>query len=94
MVLWILLIFMNPYSNRFEMDSAISTFVMLFLPACLAVISVLTSKKTLMLLSFFWSLPASLYLVLTPGIFAFFGATTFAFLITYLLMRLNKEHET
>ena len=69
----------------------INTFFMLFLPACLAIIASLITKKFLMLLAFVWSLPLSLYLVLTPGIFALFGITCITYLISFLFMKLSKS---
>lgn len=70
----------------------VNTFFMLFLPAFLAIIASLTSKNALMLIAFLWSLTLSLYLGLTPGIFAMFGITSVSYLMSYLFMRLaNKK---
>ncbi|MWV42439.1 hypothetical protein GRF59_02235 [Paenibacillus sp. HJL G12] len=88
--LWCMLHFFNPYTDRFESAAAIRTFFLLFLPACAALVSVLMSRKWLMLAAFIWSLPASLYLALTPGVFALFGATSIAYIISYLFMRAKK----
>lgn len=85
-LLWIELNFYNH-----ETDVKINTFFMLFLPACLAIIASLITKKFLMLLAFVWSLPLSLYLVLTPSIFALFGITCITYLISFLFMKLSKS---
>ncbi|MFB4166958.1 hypothetical protein [Virgibacillus sp. JSM 102003] len=90
-VLWFVLNFYNPYSNPTEISPVVNTFFMLFLPACLAIVASLTSKKILMLIAFLWSLPVSLYLVISPGIFALFGITSIVYLISYLLLLLTKE---
>lgn len=79
--LWIIFSFFNPYSNGTEMEPMVNTFIMLFLPACLAIISSLSSKKVFMFISFLWSLPISLYLILTLSIFALFGITCFSYLL-------------
>ncbi len=71
--LWVVLNYVNPYSNVRETGVNISTLFMLLLPACLMIFSSLTSKRSLMLFAFIWSLPFSLYFAMTPGIFAVFG---------------------
>jgi len=88
--LWFLFAFYNPYSSP-TTDSMATTFFMLFLPACLAISSTITSKKSLMLIAFAWSFPFSFYLVLTPGIFAFFGVTCVIYLICFIFFRSPKS---
>lgn len=88
--LWLTLHFFNPYTDRFEPQAALNTFLMLVLPACTALIAVMTSKHRLLLAAFIWSLPASAYLALTPGIFSWFGATSAAYLIAYFMMRAER----
>lgn len=90
-LLWIVLNFYNPYSNQTETDVQINTFFMLFLPACLAIIASITTKKYLMLLAFVWSLPISSYLILTPGIFSLFGITCLTYMTSFLFMKLSKS---
>ena len=90
-VLWIIFTFLNPYSNGTEMGPIVIIFLMLFLPACLALVATISSRRLLMLLSFIWSLPFSLYVVLTPGIFALFGATCMLYLISFLFMKSVKS---
>jgi hypothetical protein len=88
--LWFILIFFNPYSTP-DPDSAVTTFFMLFLPSCLAIFATLTSRNFLMLIAFLWSLPISLYLIGTPGIFALFGATSISYLISFLFLFFAKK---
>ncbi|MFD1736656.1 hypothetical protein ACFSCX_08760 [Bacillus salitolerans] len=90
-VLWIVLVFYNPYTASSSEDVAGNTFVMLFLPACLAIISSFMNKKYLMLIAFIWSLPISLYLMFTPGIFAWFIASCITYFICFLLMLFPKN---
>ncbi|OOP65980.1 hypothetical protein BWZ43_23345 [Heyndrickxia oleronia] len=85
-LLWLILNFFNPYTNHSEFGLLIMTFLMLFLPACLAIFAFLLSKPFLLCISFLWSLPISLYLVLTPSIFEIAGVTCLLYLISYLLI--------
>lgn len=89
-ILWIVLNFYNPYSNPNEAEPVLTTFIMLLLPACLAIFSSLTFKPSLLLIAFVWSLPFSIYLVFTPGVFALFGATCIIYLVGFLFMRFSK----
>lgn len=91
MVLWIVLNFYNPYSNVLEIGVIMSTFIMLFSPACLAIMAVMAQQKYMMLIAFIWSLPISLYMAATPGIFALFGITTFTYLASFILMILVRK---
>lgn len=90
MVLWIVFVLYNPYTNSTASDAAFNTFIMIFLPACLAIYASCRNKKVLMLAAFIWSLPISLYLTLTTGIFAWFIASCIAYFVCYLLMLLSK----
>lgn len=87
MLLWCILIFFNPYTDTVNADAARNTFLMLFLPGVIALISLFGPWKPLMLIAFLWSVLPSLYLVGTPGIFALFGVTSAGYLIAYLLMK-------
>jgi len=87
--LWTVLNFFNPYSNMNGIETVVTSFLMLLLPACLAILSSLTSKQSLMPIAFIWSLPFSLYLVFTPGIFALFGVTSVAYLGCFIFMKSN-----
>lgn len=84
--LWIIFSFFNPYSSAIHIEPVLNTFIMLCLPACLAIISSLMFRKSLMLISFIWSLPISLYIAMTPNIFSLFSVTCFAYLLSYFLM--------
>ncbi|SDE41316.1 hypothetical protein SAMN02799630_05386 [Paenibacillus sp. UNCCL117] len=89
-LLWTILTFYNPYSGRLEADSALITFFLLLLPACLVIPSAWLSARKWMALALIWSLPVSLYLALTPGIFAWFGVCWLLYLTAFLLMRAGK----
>ncbi|MFC6039992.1 hypothetical protein ACFPYN_11225 [Paenisporosarcina macmurdoensis] len=82
--LWIMLVFYNPYTGSSSEDVAINTFFTLCLPACLAITSSFMNKKYLMLIAFIWSLPISLYVMLTPGIFAWFIVPCITYFICFL----------
>jgi len=87
MILWIILAFFNPYTHeRAENDVLLSTLFSLFVPACLALLSSVIPKPSLMFISFFWSLPVSLYMTMTPSIFKLFGVTSFMYLISGILI--------
>lgn len=86
-ILWIVFNFFNPYSNQISYETMFTTFLMLVLPACLAIYSFYKSKKPFMLIAFIWSLPLSLYMLMTPGVFLLFGITSFMYLLSYVLMR-------
>jgi|GEM_PF-1277474 len=87
MLLWCILIFFNPYTDTMNADAARNTFLMLFLPGTIALISLFGPRRPLMLIAFLWSVLPSLYLAGTPGIFAWFGITSAGYLISYLLMK-------
>jgi drug/metabolite transporter (DMT)-like permease len=95
-VLWGILNFFNPYSGSVQYEPLMTTLFTLFLPACLAVVAAIKAQQTFMLIAFIWSMPISLYLAFSPGIFALFGVTSLAYLISYLMMRstrMKKESE-
>ncbi|MFE5321428.1 hypothetical protein ACFQ88_22215 [Paenibacillus sp. NPDC056579] len=85
-VLWLIMIFFNPYSSPVHIDTKVLTFVMIGLPACLAILASLLARAALMLAAFIWSLPVSLYLLMTPGIFSLFGVTCALYLISFIVM--------
>lgn len=90
--LWFFLSNFNPYSNERETGVYISTFITLFLPACLTIYASIKSKKNFMLLAFIWSLPFSFYFAMTPGIFAVFGITNLSYLISYFMLRIELKY--
>lgn len=69
-LLWIVLVFFNPYSAVNEFDAVLNTFFMLMIPPGLALVAVNLQKKLLMLLAFGWSLYLNIYFATPPGIFA------------------------
>ncbi|MET3547956.1 hypothetical protein ABID47_004584 [Paenibacillus favisporus] len=85
-LLWMTLGFFNPYSSSLETRPLQITFFTLCVPAALAIVSAWFRRKALVLIAFLWSLPISLYFAMTPGIFAWFGATSCAYLVTHFLM--------
>ncbi|WP_342512322.1 hypothetical protein MKY34_17100 [Sporosarcina sp. FSL K6-1522] len=85
--LWGALIFFNPY-GVVEASATSMTFVMLLLPACLAIIAAVLSKKRLMLLAFLWSFPISAYVAMTPSYAAWFGLTSLLYFVSFLGMML------
>lgn len=89
--LWVLLIFFNPYSGQFDVSTILITLFCLVLPAVIAILSFYKSINLLMLIAFIWSLPLSVYLLMTPGVFLMFGFTSLAYLISYILMALTKR---
>ncbi|WP_188454842.1 hypothetical protein [Virgibacillus oceani] len=90
-LLWLILSFFNPYADPTKFEPMITTFFMLLLPACLAIHSAVTSKHIFMLIAFFWSLPISLYMVLTPSIFGLFGAANVLYLVSFILMQVKMK---
>ncbi|SHG60127.1 hypothetical protein SAMN05216225_104415 [Ornithinibacillus halophilus] len=90
-ILFFFLHFMNPYNNAFQTGAFVNTLLTLFLPACLALLAVIKTRHIFMLIAFIWSLPISLYISLTPGVFAFFGLTNLCYLISFLLAYLHHK---
>ncbi|QHW29910.1 hypothetical protein GZH47_03045 [Paenibacillus rhizovicinus] len=88
-LLWLSFNFANLYAESGDNAHAvlIRTCWTLLLPAVLAAGASWFAKPYLLLASFIWSLPISLYLACTPGIYALFGLTSAAYLIAYLMMR-------
>ncbi|OZM57560.1 hypothetical protein CIB95_04090 [Lottiidibacillus patelloidae] len=89
--LWLSLNFYNPYSNPNEIEPVLTTFFMLFLPALLAIAASFSPKPSLMLLAFLWSLPFSIYFVLSPGVFALFGATCMCYFISFIFYIISPK---
>lgn len=83
--LWFILIFINPYGELTNYSSIVISITMLLLPAGLLALGILKNKGVLMLLAFIWSLPYSLYMLMTPGIFMLFGITCFMYLLCFVL---------
>lgn len=90
LVLWFIFAFFNPYAAPANTPTFI-TFVMLFLPACLAIYASAMVKLRLLLTAFVWSLPISLYVYFTPGIFSWFGITSLAYLFSFILIFVSQK---
>ncbi|MBO8170907.1 MAG: hypothetical protein H0Z33_03340 [Bacillaceae bacterium] len=91
-LLWAVLVFWNPYSSgSIESDVFWNTLVTLFAPAVLALIAALTRKVFLMVFAFIWSLPMSLYMLMTPGIFKLFALVSLLYLLSAILLNRVKK---
>ncbi|MED4018252.1 hypothetical protein [Sutcliffiella cohnii] len=89
-ILWINFAFVNPYNDP-TMGPMLNTFFMLLLPACLAIFSSIKLSQLLMFIAFVWSVPMSIYLIATPGIFSLFGLTSAFYLVSFLLIRFGRR---
>ncbi|WP_442600673.1 hypothetical protein [Paenibacillus sp. KN14-4R] len=90
-ILWIILVYVNPFSPvEMSRSSMNITLTMLALPACLFIIGINRSRSSILLIAFIWSFPYSLYMLRTPGIFLLFGVTSLMYLICFILFRLHK----
>lgn len=77
--LWLVLNFINPYNSEpASNDVLVRTGLFLLAPACVALIGSIINKRIIMFIAFFWSLPISLYLAMTPSIFKLFIVTSLA----------------
>lgn len=85
--LWLILNFNNPYNSAQPGNEVImKTGAFLLAPAFVAVIGTIIMKRFLLFIAFFWSLPISLYLAMTPSIFKLFLATSFCYLLAGILL--------
>ncbi|HWL25117.1 MAG TPA: hypothetical protein VNR38_15475 [Ureibacillus sp.] len=89
-ILWVIFVFSNPYAAPSNGPMMV-TFFMLFLPACLVLYASLKSKLVLLLIACIWSLPVSLYVYFTPGIFSWFGITSLAYLFSFVLSFVTQK---
>lgn len=91
-LLWLSFNFANVYAEPGDDAHAvlIRSGWTLLLPALLAAVASWFAKPYPLLAAFLWSLPISLYLACTPGIYALFGLTSAAYLIAYLMMRSGR----
>ncbi|MFO7317833.1 MAG: hypothetical protein C0P75_012295 [Bacilli bacterium] len=91
--LWVIFVFYNPYSSTpVEGNTVMTTFLMLCLPALLAIFSSFIQKEYLMFIAFILSLPISFYLFGTPGIFRLFFASCIAYFIGFLLLFFSRKN--
>ena len=89
-ILWIVLTFFNLYNNDFDMEPIIKTSLMLLLPSCLFLISLLINNGIGLLIATVWFTPASLYLSLTPGIFKLYGVILLLYIISTIFMLIHN----
>lgn len=88
--LWVMFLFFNPYSNA---GIGGVTYVIGFTMLGLSVVGILASLKTrviLMYIVFLGSLPLGLYFFLTPGIFKWLGLFCVLYLVSALLMTVDR----
>lgn len=86
-ILWVLLIGVDPYFAGMDQVSAGISLAMLALPAVLCVSGLMRLRSSLLLIAFVWSLPYSMYMVLNPGVFSLFGATNLMYLLCLCAFR-------
>lgn len=92
-LLWIMLVFINPYSTQINRSSIVITFIMLLLPALLFAAGLAMQRGLLLLIAFLWSLPYSLYMAMSPGVFLLFGFTCLLYLLCYVLFTIFRMSE-
>ncbi|SEO03272.1 hypothetical protein [Paenibacillus sp. OV219] len=93
-LLWIILIFFNPYNSAPQgKDVLFRTALFLLVPAFFAVFGALIKSRIIMCIAFFWSLPLSLYLVMTPSIFKLFMVTSLCYLLSGIMMRKRVDSD-
>lgn len=80
-ILSITIIFFNPYSDRINLTELILTVSLLFLPACLALLSVWRKSALWMFVSFLWALPLGFVLVTTMNIFSVAALSVYLYFV-------------
>ncbi|HVJ50192.1 hypothetical protein [Desulfitobacterium sp.] len=92
MILVIILLYFNPYSSeKSQFGTMMIVYTTLFAPALFALICLIIKRYRLMFIPFIWSLPISLYLGLTPGVFSLIMLTCILYLISALLFLFNHK---
>jgi hypothetical protein len=89
-ILWIVLTFLNIKHDDIDMEPIIKTSLMLLLPSCLFLISLIFNNGIGLLLSTIWFTPVSLYFSFTPGVFKLYGVTLFLYIISTVLMLIHN----
>ena len=90
--LWIILIYFNPYSSGgIAEDVMIRTFFGLLLPSIIGTIGSAFRIRWLMYVVFIVSLPLNLYLAGTPGIFKLFLIVSLGYLLSAILISIEKK---
>ena len=94
-LLWAILNFFNPYSTEGITEATIEiTFWGLGLPAISGVVASVFRIKWLMYVVFIVSLPLSLYLAGTPSIFKLFLLISLSYLVSAILITMDKNIES
>lgn len=89
-ILWIILVWFNPYVEGMNQDGILISLIVLVFPALLFVFGLFLSRSMFLLISFIWSFPYSLYMLFTPSIFLLFGVTNLIYLLCFVSFRVNK----
>lgn len=84
-VFWGIFSFDNPYAPP-QMDVIKNLFIAMVIPAIIAIIAQFVIRKWLMFIAFLLTLPISLYLAMTPGIFRWFGFVCAGYFISFVLL--------
>ncbi|MEX2414894.1 MAG: hypothetical protein WD424_02025 [Paenibacillaceae bacterium] len=92
-ILSITIIFFNPYSDRVNLTELILTVSLLFLPACLALLSVWRKSALWMFVSFLWALPLGFVLVATTSIFSVAALSVYLYFVSavWFFMAMNGK---
>lgn len=92
--LWIVLIYFNPYAGGIIAKDVFSrTLLGLLSPAIIGMIGSAVRIKWLMYAVFIVSLPLSLYLAGTPGIFKYFFLVSLGYLLSAVLITMGKKNK-
>jgi len=91
LVFWFILLFINPYGGKIELDSLVPISFMVIL-ALIGLFSSLRLKSTVMFAVFILSfIPFGYYMLLTPGIFKWIGIFSAMYLPSAILMAINNR---
>ena len=91
LILSVILGLFNPYVGGIAKEVIPVAFIGLGLPAVLGFIASLYGTTWLMYVVFIYTLPVSLYLAGTPGIFRFFILVTFGYLLAAISLSMDKK---
>lgn len=89
-ILWIVLTFLNLNHSNIDMEPIIKTSLLLLLPSCLFLISLLLNNGIGLLIATVWFAPAALYFSFTPGIFKLYGIILLLYIISTIFMLVNN----
>ena len=88
--LWVIFLFANPYSDAQLSGVTYVIALTMFGLSALGVFASLKNRLYLMYLVFLGSIPSGLYFLLTPGIFKWLGMFCFLYLLSAIVMTINK----